>query len=219
MIDIIQLRKTYNVLDRMSLGKHPFAEEELTWEVATSRAVKQYLADAARIVAVYGNLLNVVTQSTDFKVYTLGKAGQQAFTVDSEDVKSISVAANSILITRLAKNINDTVGRESMRSITAVELGKWLVHEGFLEVKDRQKNKVATEKGRELGIITKERVRENGENYFFNRYNPKAQRYIIDHLPEICSFLHGIKSDAGYEQQEVLKSGVDCGRQEVLSRI
>lgn len=131
MIDIIQLRKTYNVLDRMSLGKHPFAEEELTWEVATSRQVKQSLADAARIVAVYGNLLNVVTQSTDFKVYTLGKAGQQAFTVDSEDVKSISVAANSILITRLAKNINDTVGRESMRSITAVELGKWLVHEGF----------------------------------------------------------------------------------------
>ena len=219
MIDIIQLRKTYNVLDRMSLGKHPFAEEELTWEVATSRQVKQSLADAARIVAVYGNLLNVVTQSTDFKVYTLGKAGQQAFTVDSEDVKSISVAANSILITRLAKNINDTVGRESMRSITAVELGKWLVHEGFLEVKDRQKNKVATEMGRELGIITKERVRENGENYFFNRYNPKAQRYIIDNLPEICSFLQGIKSDAGYEQQEVLKSGIDCGRQEVLSRI
>ena len=219
MIDIIQLRKTYNVLDRMSLGKHPFAEEELTWEVATSRHVKQSLADAARIVAVYGNLLNVVTQSTDFKVYTLGKAGQQAFTVDSEDVKSISVAANSILITRLAENINDTVGRESMRCITAVELGKWLVHEGFLEVKDRQKNKVATEKGRELGIITKERVRENGENYFFNRYNPKAQRYIIDHLPKICSFLQGIKSDAGYEQQEVLKSGVDCGRQEVLSRI
>ena len=193
MIDIIQLRKTYNVLDRMSLGKHPFAEEELTWEVARSRAVKQSLSDAARIVAVYGNLLNVVTQSTDFKVYTLGKAGQQAFTVDSEDVKSISVAANSILITRLAKNINDTVGRESMRSITAVELGKWLVHEGFLEVKDRQKNKVATEKGRELGIITKERVRENGENYFFNRYNRKAQRYIIDHLLDVFIFFQGIK--------------------------
>ena len=82
MIDIIQLRKTYNVLDRMSLGKHPFAEEELTWEVANSRPVKQSLADAARIIAVYGNLLNVVTQSTNFKVYTLGRAGQQSFHVD-----------------------------------------------------------------------------------------------------------------------------------------
>ena len=99
MIDIIQLRKTYNVLDRMSLGKHPFAEEDLTWEVANSRPVKQSLADAARILAVYGNLLNVVTQSTDFKVNTLGRAGQQPFTVDSEDAKSISVAANPILIT------------------------------------------------------------------------------------------------------------------------
>ena len=200
MIDIIQLRKTYNVLDRMSLGKHPFAEEELTWEVVSSHPVKQSLADAARIIAVYGNLLNVVTKSTNFKVYTLGKAGQQAFNVDREDIKSISVAANSILITRLAKNINDTVGRESMRSITAVDLGKWLVHEGFLEVKDRQKNKVATEKGQELGIITKERVRENGENYFFNRYTPKAQRYIIDHLPEISCFLQGKKSNLVYEQ-------------------
>ena len=110
------------------------------------------------------------------------------------------MAANSILITRLAKNINDTVGRESMRSITAVDLGKWLVHEGFLEVKDRQKNKVATEKGQELGIITKERVRENGENYFFNRYTPKAQRYIIDHLPEISCFLQGKNSNLVYEQ-------------------
>lgn len=200
MIDIIQLRKTYNVLDRMSLGKHPFAEEALTWEVVSSHPVKQSLADAARIIAVYGNLLNVVTQSTNFKVYTLGKAGQQAFNVDREDIKSISVAANSILITRLAKNINDTVGRESMRSITAVDLGKWLVHEGFLEVKDRQKNKVATEKGQELGIITKERVRENGENYFFNRYTPKAQRYIIDHLPEISCFLQGKNSNLVYEQ-------------------
>lgn len=202
MIDIIQLRKTYNVLDRMSLGKHPFAEEELTWEVANSRPVKQSLADAARIIAVYGNLLNVVTQSTNFKVYTLGRAGQQAFHVDREDAKSIAVASNSILITRLAKNINDCVGRESMRSITAVDLGKWLVQEGFLEIKDKQKNKVATAKGVELGIITKERIRENGENYFFNRYTPKAQRYIIDHLPEISEFLQGKVYAPDYANEE-----------------
>ena len=202
MIDIIQLRKTYNVLDRMSLGKHPFAEEELTWEVANSRPVKQSLADAARIIAVYGNLLNVVTQSTNFKVYTLGRAGQQDFHVDREDAKSIAVASNSILITRLAKNINDCVGRESMRSITAVDLGKWLVQEGFLEIKDKQKNKVATAKGMELGIITKERIRENGENYFFNRYTPKAERYIIDHLPEISQFLQGKVYAPDYANEE-----------------
>ena len=89
-----------------------------------------------------------------------------------------------------------------MRSITAVDLGKWLVQEGFLEIKDKQKNKVATAKGMELGIITKERIRENGENYFFNRYTPKAQRYIIDHLPEISEFLQGKVYAPDYAKEE-----------------
>ena len=68
MLDINKLRNAYNVIHRMSQNRHPFAEEELSLDVVQSAQVQEALADAAEVIAVYGKIMNLVSQSTSFKV-------------------------------------------------------------------------------------------------------------------------------------------------------
>lgn len=68
MLDINKLRNAYKVINQLSQNKNPFAEEELTLEIVQSAEVQAALKDAAEVIAVYGKIMNLVSQSTNFSV-------------------------------------------------------------------------------------------------------------------------------------------------------
>ena len=68
MLDINKLRNAYKVINQLSQNKNPFAEEELTLEIVQSAEVQAALRDAAEVVAVYGKIMNLVSQITNFSV-------------------------------------------------------------------------------------------------------------------------------------------------------
>ena len=68
MLDIIKLLNAYKVINQLSQNKNPFAEEELTLEIVQSAEVQAALRDAAEVIAVYGKIMNLVSQSTNFSV-------------------------------------------------------------------------------------------------------------------------------------------------------
>ena len=68
MLDINKLRNAYKVINQLSQNKNPFAEEELTLEIVQSAEVQAALRDAAEVIAVYGKIMNLVSQSTNFSV-------------------------------------------------------------------------------------------------------------------------------------------------------
>lgn len=67
-----------------------------------------------------------------------------------------------------------------MNKVTAPGLGRWLMNLGYLQMSDNGKNKIATEKGAELGIHTEKRESQHaGDGYYVNYYSQAAQQFIL----------------------------------------
>ena len=118
MLDINKLRNAYNVIHRMSQNRHPFAEEELSLEVVQSAQVQEALADAAEVIAVYGKIMNLVSQSTSFKVAPkTPKAVKSSFVVEQDDLSRLQPMTEATNITKLVKYINDTFADKEMHNL------------------------------------------------------------------------------------------------------
>ncbi len=191
MLDINKLRNAYNVIHRLSQNRHPFAEEELSLEVVQSAQVQEALADAAEVIAVYGKIMNLVSQSTSFKVAPkTPKAVKSSFVVEQDDLSRLQPMTEATNITKLVKYINDTFADKEMHNLTTVELGRWLENTGYLQLPEDGRNKIPTEKGSALGIVTEKRVSQaTGEIYYINLYPQAAQQFIFANLPAVAEFL------------------------------
>ena len=191
MLDINKLRNAYKVINQLSQNKNPFAEEELTIEIVQSAEVQAALRDAAEVIAVYGNIMNLVSQSTNFSV--AGKSQKKDFSVTPEEIAQLKPAEMPLLITAVVKNINESVPgivNGTMRKLTAPGLGLWLMSVGYLQMADNGKNKVASEKGAALGIVTEQRESQySSEGYYVNYYPQTVQQFIFDNLPAVAEFL------------------------------
>lgn len=191
MLDINKLRNAYKVINQLSQNKNPFAEEELTLEIVQSAEVQAALKDAAEVIAVYGKIMNLVSQSTNFSV--AGKSQKEFFWVTPEDIVQLKTTEMPLSISFVVKNINESIPaivNEQMRKLTAPGLGRWLMSMGYLQMADNGKNKVASEKGVALGIVTEQRESQySSEGYYVNYYPQTVQQFIFDNLPAVAEFL------------------------------
>ena len=191
MLDINKLRNAYKVINQLSQNKNPFAEEELTLEIVQSAEVQAALRDAAEVVAVYGKIMNLVSQSTNFSV--AGKSQKKDFSVTPEEIAQLKTTEMPLSISFVVKNINESIPaivNEKMRKLTAPGLGRWLMSMGYLQMADNGKNKVASEKGVALGIVTEQRESQySSEGYYVNYYPQTVQQFIFDNLPAVAEFL------------------------------
>ena len=62
---------------------------------------------------------------------------------------------------------------------------------GYL--KDNRGVKGITEEGVKIGIFKEYRLGKEGEKYGVNLYSIQAQKFIIDNLGEICSYINNEK--------------------------
>lgn len=191
MLDINKLRNAYKVINQLSQNKNPFAEEELTLEIVQSAEVQAALKDAAEVIAVYGKIMNLVSQSTNFSV--AGKSQKKDFSVTPEEIAQLKTTEMPLSISFVVKNINESIPaivNEQMRKLTAPGLGRWLMSMGYLQMADNGKNKVASEKGVALGIVTEQRESQySSEGYYVNYYPQTVQQFIFDNLPPVAEFL------------------------------
>lgn len=191
MLDINKLRNAYKVINQLSQNKNPFAEEELTLEIVQSAEVQAALKDAAEVIAVYGKIMNLVSQSTNFSV--AGKSQKKDFSVTPEEIAQLKTTEMPLSISFVVKNINESIPaivNEKMRKLTAPGLGRWLMSMGYLQMADNGKNKVASEKGVALGIVTEQRESQySSEGYYVNYYPQTVQQFIFDNLPAVAEFL------------------------------
>lgn len=126
MLDINKLRNAYKVINQLSQNKNPFAEEELTLEIVQSAEVQEALKDAAEVIAVYGKIMNLVSQSTNFSVAG-AKSQKEVFWVTPEDIVQLKTTEMPLSISFVVKNINESIPaivNEQMRKLTAPGLGR-----------------------------------------------------------------------------------------------
>lgn len=94
---------------------------------------------------------------------------------------------DAISISAFAREIRNLIPRD-MQAVSNTSMVKWLLQEGLLKESEPDMkgriNKIATEKGKEIGIFNEERE-NNGGHYLATLYNQDAQRYLLDHIEEI----------------------------------
>lgn len=126
----------------------------------------------------------------------LGKYSERRTKVDENRTVPFAASAISIekynyveaiSISAFAREIRNLIPRD-MQAVSNASMIKWLLQEGLLKESEPDMkgriNKIATEKGQEIGIFNEDRE-NNGGHYFATLYNRDAQRYLLDHIEEI----------------------------------
>ncbi len=110
---------------------------------------------------------------------------KRPFNLSDENKNSIVLSSEPISISRFTYMLNEPINNSVMKKIRATQITNWLLNTGYLCECAEESNKMATQKGNELGISVSI-INEKGESYSVCLYNENAQRFILEHINEIA---------------------------------
>lgn len=113
-----------------------------------------------------------------------------------EEIEKIEITRDPVGVKLLAKRINEAAGKEK---ILPVQITKYLLDNGYLALsfdeKTKSLNRVATEKGMEIGIESFWEINKYFREYSKNYYNENAQKFVVERLNEMVM----ISADEAYK--------------------
>jgi len=113
-----------------------------------------------------------------------------------EEIEKIEITRDPVGVKLLAKRINEAAGKEK---ILPVQITKYLLDNGYLALsfdeKTKSLNRIATEKGMEIGIESFWEINKYFREYSKNYYNENAQKFVVEHLNEMVM----ISADEAYK--------------------
>ena len=113
------------------------------------------------------------------------------FYIPNKDRKSIDISEIPVSISKFSYILNNDINDNIMKKIRGSEITDWLMSKGYL--KGNLGVKEITEKGIKIGIFKEYRLDKEGQKYSVNLYNNQAQKFIIDNLGELCSYINDKK--------------------------
>ena len=113
------------------------------------------------------------------------------FYISNKDRERIDISKIPISISKFSYILNHNINDNTMKKIKGSEITDWLMSKGYL--KGNLGVKEITEEGIKIGIFKECRLGKEGEKYSVNLYNTQAQKFIIDNLGEICSYINNKK--------------------------
>jgi hypothetical protein len=113
------------------------------------------------------------------------------FYISNKDRERIDISKIPISISKFSYILNHNINDNTMKKIKGSEITDWLMSKGYL--KGNLGVKEITEEGIKIGIFKEYRLGKEGEKYSVNLYNIQAQKFIVDNLGEICSYINNEK--------------------------
>lgn len=117
------------------------------------------------------------------------------FYITEEQLAELNVYSYNCKVSELANEINRVTVVNGTKKLPATWINDWLEAEGYL-CKSDLKSRIATEKGKQLGITSEYRKMDNGNEYYINFYTAQAQEFVFGHLNEIIAFRNERNSQA-----------------------
>lgn len=119
------------------------------------------------------------------------KRNRLPFVVTDEMREKLTATENPLSATDITQNINSFVDKEKSGALKAGSVSKWLEEQGILEnteLPSGRRTRLPTEAGLKLGIETRQRTSQRGEEYTAVVYSKQAQEYIYSHIDEIAGY-------------------------------
>ena len=178
-LETMQYAKSY--VDKLANGIDP-----LTDEVIKDDSVINNVRISRCLFYVSNVLQNVIDNGG--VVCRTTKSQKIAFSITNEQCSKILVSQDPVGVSIISKRIGAVLDG-NVKTLPAVHIANWLVDNGYLteNIYSGSKNKVATPKGEELGILTIDAVNLQGMPYKKNVYDANAQKFIISNLNQIAA--------------------------------
>ena len=173
-IDLKKLNIAIEYTRRMTEGKNPvnnqFLEEESSLKDANVLRCMNFVEDVLIKIRDNNGYIGRIPKSVKFPYEVLGNF---QYTAD-------------VGISIFVEQINKLAGNERGKKILAGDVTKALRRKGYLMEEENKAfentHLVPTQKGREIGIYTEEKISAKGNSYLRVLYNEQAQKFLIENL-------------------------------------
>ena len=183
MTELEKMQRAQMYLKKLADGIDPLTNKELPEDTALNQVRLSrcfyYAADILDQVIRNGGEIGVKRKPKKLDFY-----------ITPEELEAVPISREPVMITWFCKTINQTVDQEDRKNLSYRLLTDWLVEQGILRVEEirGKARKRVTEKAWDIGIV--EELRQGqapGTEYYAILYEASAQRYLLDHLPEILT--------------------------------
>lgn len=178
MTELETIQHAKNYLDKMAQGINPFTNEPIPDEELLNNV------RISRCLFFTSGILGKVLENGG--IFPPAKENLPPFSIDYALLANFPYSSYPLSITHIAGRISDLVPANTVKRLTYAPIAKWLMENGYLHeiTINGKKRKQPTQAGQQIGISTQQREGQNG-SYVSTVYDINAQRFIVEHLPEI----------------------------------
>ncbi len=179
MTELEKMQRAKMYIDKLANGINPLTDTEMP-EDETLNQVR-----ISRCLFYVSEVLGRVIDNGG-EVGRKGAVLQLPFSVTDEQLSKAEISEQPVGVAIIAKRIAAVLD-ENVKSVPATHISNWLVQNGYLTecIRMNKREKISTQKGEALGIVTVDSVNPSGVPYRKNIYSADAQKFIIDNIAKI----------------------------------
>ena len=169
-IEIIARAQMY--LEKLANGIDPLTNKE----VAENDVVNN--VRISKCLQYVTGILKQITTTGSFEIQ------KSEFTLSARQLERFAYSQTPLTVSEITKRLNELADPLQYNTLKNGVITEWLTESGMLTnvVINNKSKKHVTNNGRNIGIISEQRVNQQGSTYEAISYNLNAQHFIIDNI-------------------------------------
>ena len=172
MTDIEIIARAQMYLEKLANGIDPLTNKE----VAENDVVNN--VRISRCLHYVTGILKQITTTGSFEIQ------KSDFTLSARQLERFAYSQTPLTVSEITKRLNELADPLQYNTLKNGVITEWLTESGMLtnDVINNKSKKRVTNNGRNIGIISEQRVNQQGSTYEAISYNLNAQHFIIDNI-------------------------------------
>ncbi len=172
MTDIEIIARAQMYLEKLANGIDPLTNKE----VAENDVVNN--VRISRCLHYVTGILKQITTTGSFEIQ------KSEFTLSARQLERFAYSQTPLTVSEITKRLNELADPLQYNTLKNGVITEWLTESGMLTnvVINNKSKKHVTNNGRNIGIISEQRVNQQGSTYEAISYNLNAQHFIIDNI-------------------------------------
>ena len=174
-LEIMQRAKMY--MEKLAQGIDPISDQEIPEDSVLNNV------RLARCFFYVSGILNQVIANGG----KVASSPKNDFYITEEELKRVNPSQEPIRITQFVDLIMNAINDPDRKRLKTTTITDWLIEKGFMSKQvdaDGKSKRLPTNMGEQIGLTVKLREGQYG-TYQAVYYSTEAQRFLLDHLPEI----------------------------------
>ena len=178
MTELETIARAQMYLEKLANGMNPLTDTEVS---------ENDVVNNVRISRCLFYVSGILKQITSTGVFEIQKSD---FTLSQEQLAGFPYSDEPITISEITKRLNELVNPAESKPLKNGIITEWLTQAGMFSsvIVNNKNHKRVTDSGRSIGIISEQRVNQQGTKYEAVFYDLNAQHFILDNISTIIEW-------------------------------